>query len=148
MSLENRQRVIEEEYLVAVRAEEEEPAQLGVDVVSSDFHAVRTCLERKVIAELILSDLGLLRHVDIGSRRYGREREVRVVCDSKNLIQEILEVEREHIHFRRADRVRVVDDKAVQAIVVRIAARQISRQSRINLIVRGIVLLKSVAVKH
>ena len=138
----DRQRRIEPIDRVALRAEEEEPAEFGVDVVRSKLHAVIARLPGEVVSKLILSLRGCLRNIHVGADLYAAgKRQQRIRGHAQNRVVEILEVKRKLIQLRRTDGAGVIDDEAVELVVVCVPAGQIGGCGITNLIVGRVVLL-------
>ena len=90
----------------------------------------------------------MLRHINVSACLHGRKHNVRVGCNAENVVLKVLELEREDVQLSRAERIGVIHDKAVQLVVVSVAARQVGIAGIGNLIIGRVVLLECVAVAH
>ena len=86
----------------------------------------------EVVAKLELALDRLLWDVDVSSRLHRRKNEIRILGHAEDVVLETLELERELVERGRAYRVRVINNEAVELVVVGISVGEVARLSRIN----------------
>ena len=120
-----------------------------MDVVNAELHPMVSRLPGEIIPKLKFSLFSCLRHVSVcANGNAARKLQLRIRSNAENRVTEVLKMKRELIQFCRTQRPGVISNKAVEFIVVCVAASQIRGCGICHLIVWRVVLLVSKPVEH